>query len=118
MNSASLCSRAGRYVNPIPIRFLAPIDCLKIRAQGTGRLFPLYWTAGGGGEGALPLKEMEGGEGGKEGEEGKGGRRNGRYMDMGEKIYQGKGLSEIISQVFIVWLRVCVSADEDGRVFV
>ncbi len=34
--------------------------------QGTGRLFPLYWTAGGG-EGALPLKEMEGGEGGKGG---------------------------------------------------
>jgi hypothetical protein len=29
MNSASLCSLAGRYDNPIPTRFLAPIDCLK-----------------------------------------------------------------------------------------
>jgi hypothetical protein len=33
MNSASLCSLAGRYNNPIPPRFLAPIDCLKIPAQ-------------------------------------------------------------------------------------
>jgi hypothetical protein len=32
MNSACLCSLAGRYDNPIPIRFLAPIDCLKIPA--------------------------------------------------------------------------------------
>ncbi len=32
MNSASLCSLAGRYDNPIPNRFLAPIDCLKIPA--------------------------------------------------------------------------------------
>ncbi len=30
MNSASLCSLAGRYNNPIPTGFLAPIDCLKI----------------------------------------------------------------------------------------
>jgi hypothetical protein len=30
MNSASLCSQAGWYDNPIPTRFLAPIDCLKI----------------------------------------------------------------------------------------
>ncbi len=30
MNSASLCSLAARYDNPIPSRFLAPIDCLKI----------------------------------------------------------------------------------------
>ncbi len=29
---ASLCSLAGRYDNPIPTRFLAPIDCLKILA--------------------------------------------------------------------------------------
>jgi hypothetical protein len=29
MNSASLCSLAGRYDNPIPTRFLALIDCLK-----------------------------------------------------------------------------------------
>ncbi len=34
IDSASLCSQAGRYDNPIPIRFLAPRDCLKIRAQG------------------------------------------------------------------------------------
>jgi hypothetical protein len=33
MNSVSLCSLAGRYDNPIPTRFLAPIDCLKIPAQ-------------------------------------------------------------------------------------
>ncbi len=36
INSASLCSPADRYDNPIPIRFLATIDCLKIPA-----LFPL-----------------------------------------------------------------------------
>jgi hypothetical protein len=30
MNSASLCSLAGRYENPIPPRCLAPIDFLKI----------------------------------------------------------------------------------------
>ncbi len=34
MNSASLCSLAGRYDNPIPTRCLAPIDLLKIPAQG------------------------------------------------------------------------------------
>ncbi len=28
MNSASLCSLAGRYDNPIPPQFLAPIDFL------------------------------------------------------------------------------------------
>jgi hypothetical protein len=33
MNSASLCSLAGQYDNPIPTRILAPIDCLKIPAQ-------------------------------------------------------------------------------------
>ncbi len=33
MNSASLCSLAGWYDNPIPPRFLAPIDSLKIPAQ-------------------------------------------------------------------------------------
>jgi hypothetical protein len=32
-NSASLCSLTGRYDNPIPPWFLAPIDCLKIPAQ-------------------------------------------------------------------------------------
>ncbi len=31
-NSARLCSLAGRYHNPIPTRFLAPVDCLKIPA--------------------------------------------------------------------------------------
>ncbi len=34
INSASLCSLAGRYDNPIPNRFLAPIGFLKIPAQG------------------------------------------------------------------------------------
>jgi hypothetical protein len=33
IDSASLCSPAGRYDNPIPTWFLAPIECLKIRAQ-------------------------------------------------------------------------------------
>jgi hypothetical protein len=33
MNSASLCILAGRYDNPIPPLFLAPIDSLKIPAQ-------------------------------------------------------------------------------------
>ncbi len=32
MNSASLCGLAGQYDNPIPTRFLAPIDYLKIPA--------------------------------------------------------------------------------------
>ncbi len=32
-NSASLCSLAGRYDNPIPTQFLAPMDSLKIPAQ-------------------------------------------------------------------------------------
>jgi hypothetical protein len=42
MNSASLCSLAGWYDNPIPPRFLAPIDCLKIPAQVT------FFFGGGG----------------------------------------------------------------------
>ncbi len=33
MNSASLCILAGRYDNPLPPRFLAPIYSLKIPAQ-------------------------------------------------------------------------------------
>ncbi len=33
IDSASLFSLAGRYDNPIPTRFLAPIDCYKILAQ-------------------------------------------------------------------------------------
>ncbi len=36
INSASLCSLAGRYDNPVPTWFLAPIDCSKIPA-----LFPV-----------------------------------------------------------------------------
>jgi hypothetical protein len=36
MNSASLCSLLGRYDNPIPPWFLAPIDCLKIPALWSG----------------------------------------------------------------------------------
>ncbi len=31
MDSASLCSPVGRYDNPIPTRFLAPIDCSKFQ---------------------------------------------------------------------------------------
>ncbi len=37
INSASLCSLAGRYDNPIPPRFLTPIRFLKIPAQGTDK---------------------------------------------------------------------------------
>ncbi len=37
-NSARLCSLGGRYYNPIPTRFLAPIDCLQIPAVG-GRYY-------------------------------------------------------------------------------
>jgi hypothetical protein len=36
INSASLCSLAGRYDNPIPTQCLAPIDFLKIPALGDG----------------------------------------------------------------------------------
>jgi hypothetical protein len=32
IDSASLCSPADRYDNPIPIRSLSPIDCFKIPA--------------------------------------------------------------------------------------
>ncbi len=35
MNSAGLCSLAGRYDNPIPTQFLVPKDSLKIPAQYT-----------------------------------------------------------------------------------
>jgi hypothetical protein len=37
MNSASLCSLAGRYDDSIPPRFLAPIDSLKIPAPEKGK---------------------------------------------------------------------------------
>ncbi len=44
MNSASLiCSLAGRYDNPIPPRFLAPMDFLKIPALNMYR--KLYWLS-------------------------------------------------------------------------
>ncbi len=36
MKSASISSLAGLYDNPIPTRFLAPIDCLKIPALNVG----------------------------------------------------------------------------------
>ncbi len=35
IDSASLCSLAGRYDNPIPTMFLASIDCSKIPAQNS-----------------------------------------------------------------------------------
>ncbi len=38
MNSASLCSLAGRYNSPIPTRCLAPIDFLKIPALESKKL--------------------------------------------------------------------------------
>jgi hypothetical protein len=41
MNSASLCSLAGRYENPIPPQCLAPIDFLKIPALA-GRYDSLF----------------------------------------------------------------------------
>ncbi len=41
MKSASLFSLAGRYDNPIPTRFLAPVDCLKIPAQAS-----IFWSVG------------------------------------------------------------------------
>ncbi len=46
IDSANLCSQAGRYDNPIPYRFLAPIDCSKILAQvnlGFG-VFIVIWS--------------------------------------------------------------------------
>ncbi len=36
INSASLCILAGRYDNPLPTRFLAPIEWLKIPALAMG----------------------------------------------------------------------------------
>ncbi len=41
INSARLCSLAGQYDNPIPTRFLATIDCLKIPALSTGSYISL-----------------------------------------------------------------------------
>jgi hypothetical protein len=47
INSASLCSLAGRYDNPIPSRCLAPIEFLKIPAHSSipsthCHKFPIY----------------------------------------------------------------------------
>ncbi len=42
-----VCSLAGRYDNPIPTRFLAPIDSLKIPAQilgGGGGVAYVLWV--------------------------------------------------------------------------
>ncbi len=58
-DSASLCSLAGRYDNPVPTRFLAPVDCSKIPAlsrhekrrvrvacrEGAGRRLGHQWHA-------------------------------------------------------------------------
>jgi hypothetical protein len=43
VKSASLCSLSDRYDNPIPTRFLAPIDCLKIPALITWSEFSLRY---------------------------------------------------------------------------
>jgi hypothetical protein len=51
IDSASLCSLAGRYDNPIPTRFPAPIDSSKIPAQ---ERMALYMWGGGVWKG-LPL---------------------------------------------------------------
>jgi hypothetical protein len=37
IDSAILCSLAGRYGNPVPTRFLAPIECFWILAPGKFR---------------------------------------------------------------------------------
>ncbi len=45
-NSASLCSLAGRYDNPLPPRFLAPIASLKTPAQVFfSSYFHFYWIS-------------------------------------------------------------------------
>ncbi len=58
INSASLCSLAGRYVNPIPTRFLAVIDCLKILALvlSVELAQQLHQHSGGNLSGFRPLK--------------------------------------------------------------
>jgi hypothetical protein len=38
-NSARLCRLAGRYDNPMPTRFLSPIDCLKISALSSNEQY-------------------------------------------------------------------------------
>ncbi len=51
MNSASLCKLAGRYDNPLPPRFLAPIDSLKIPALDSAAVENQHLGKGVGGEG-------------------------------------------------------------------
>ncbi len=48
IDSASLCSLAGRYENPIPTWFLAPIDCSKIPALVEYNYPIISWMAGSG----------------------------------------------------------------------
>ncbi len=43
INTARWCSLAGRYDNPIPTRFLAPLDCVKIPTQLTIGQFSLSY---------------------------------------------------------------------------
>jgi hypothetical protein len=62
MNSASLCSLTGRY--PIPTRFLASIDCLKIPAPLPSPMAGLqrqyFWTGCGGGGGGKSIHGTNG----------------------------------------------------------
>ncbi len=59
MNSASLCSLAGRYENLIPPWCLAPIDFLKIPAQLYNGIYLGYHKVdGGGGEGGDPFPDI------------------------------------------------------------
>jgi hypothetical protein len=58
IDSASLCSPAGRYDNPMPTRFLAPLVCLKIPALLFKHGWLQYWPKDvimGGGEGSSQL---------------------------------------------------------------
>jgi hypothetical protein len=52
IDSASLCSPAGQYVNPIPTRSLASIDCSKLPAQ----IAISRWSCRGEGEGVERVK--------------------------------------------------------------
>jgi hypothetical protein len=57
MNSASLCSLAGRYDNPTPLRFLALIDSLKIPALVCVAERPLLFRGVGTGQGLVDIRE-------------------------------------------------------------
>ncbi len=54
MNSASLCSLAGRYDNPIPPWFLAPLDFLKIPAL----YIPIAMVSGTSSQAETKLKKL------------------------------------------------------------